>query len=413
MKHLCPNVNTDIYILPSDKFKTFSVSFKFFTQMKKETASLNAVFPFVLKSGAVKYPDMVAMGKVLEESYGGVFDAGVRKKGDIQEVDFFFEFLSPKFSDEKQEERCVDFIKEVLLNPLTENDGFKKDYTEREKDNLIDYIEGIINDKKEYTTVRLIEEMFEGEPYGIFESGSKDDVAKITPENLFNQYKKVINEEKLVIFITGDVDGEKIAEGLKAFSQNRRNPMPENKPYGKNLKEPKIVEEKSDTVQGKFGLGLKTGVNPESEDYFKLTLLNGVFGSGPTSKLFMNVREKMSLCYYVYSRLDRLKGIMTVFTGCDRENFQKAYDEILNQLNMCKKGEITEEEIENAKKFIVSILKQTNDSQRSIQEFYMTGILSGNPVTPEEYTNKILSCTKEDIVKIAENITMQTEFYLK
>ena len=104
---------------------------------------------------------------------------------------------------------------------------------------------------------------------------------------------------------------------------------------------------------------------------------------------------------------------MTVFTGCDRENFQKAYDEILNQLNMCKKGEITEEEIENAKKFIVSILKQTNDSQRSIQEFYMTGILSGNPVTPEEYTNKILSCTKEDIVKIAENITMQTEFYLK
>ena len=165
MKKINPNKNTNIYLLPSEKFKTFSVGMKFFTEMKEETASLNAVFPFVLKSGSKNYPDMIAIGKVLESCYGGVFDVSVRKKGDLQEIDFYFEFLSPKFSDETQIDNCISFIKEVLLNPLKENGGFSEKYTEREKSNLVDYIEGVINDKKEYTTVRLIEEMFKGEPY--------------------------------------------------------------------------------------------------------------------------------------------------------------------------------------------------------------------------------------------------------
>lgn len=413
MEKITFNKNTNIYLLPSEKFKTFSVGMKFFTEMNEEEASLNAVFPFVLKSGSKNIPDMTEIGKALEDCYGGVFDAGVRKKGDLQEIDFYFEFLSPEFSDENQIEKSVSFIKEILLNPLKEGDGFSEKYTEREKSNLIDYIEGIINDKKEYTAVRLIEEMFEGEPYGLFESGTKEGVEKINPSNLYGQYEKIINTAALEIFISGNGDLKKIADGLKIFAENPRKAIPETKLYDKNLSEPKVTEEKAETVQGKFGLGFKTGVSAESEDYFKLTLLNSVFGSGPTSKLFMNVREKLSLCYYVYSRLDRLKGIMTVFTGCDRESFKKAYDEIFNQLNECKTGKITDEEIENAKNFITTVLKQTADSQRSLSEFYMTGIISGNPVSIEEYIEKINACTKDDIVKLAKGIELQAEFYLK
>ena len=126
----------------------------------------------------------------------------------------------------------------------------------------------------------------------------------------------------------------------------------------------------------------------------------------------MNVREKMSLCYYVYSRLNRLKGIMTVFIGCDRENFRKAYDEIFNQLNMCRNGDITDEEIANAKNFLITVLKQTNDSQRSLTEYYTTGMLAGLCVSTEEYIEKIENCTKEDIVRLASAIELEAEFYL-
>ena len=413
MKHLQPEKNTNIYILPSQKFKTFCVDLKFFAKTDKETVSKNAVFPFVLRSGSAKYPDSVSVSRCLENYYGGIFEAGVRKKGDVQEIDFFFEFLAPDYSDENQIENCISFIKEMLLNPLTENGVFSKKYTEIEKANLIDYIEGVINDKKEYTAVRLIEEMFKGEPYGIFESGTKEDAEKITAENLYEQYKKVIFTAPLSIFISGNADGEKIAEGLSELTQYKRNEIPISKLYDRHNEKPIVVEETAGTVQGKFGLGFKTGVSADSEDYFKLTLLNGVFGSGPTSKLFMNVREKMSLCYYVYSRLDRLKGIMTVFIGCDRENFKKAYDEIFNQLEKCKKGEITDEEIENAKNFLITVLKQTGDSQRSLAEFYMSGILAGNAVSPEEYIEKTKSCTKQDIVRLAAQIELEAEFYLK
>lgn len=405
--------NTNMYLIPAEKFKTFSVVLKFFVPMEEETAGLNGVFPFVLKSGSKNYPDMTEISKALESYYGGVFDVSVRKKGDLQEIDFYFEFLSPSFSEDSQIDNCISFIKEVILNPKKEGNGFSKAYTELEKSNLIDYIDGVINDKKEYTALRLIEEMFKGEPYGLFESGTKESVLKITPENLFSQYEKVIKNAHLEIFISGNAPLHKIADGLKVFAQDSREDIPKTKLYDKELKEPNVIEEKVDTVQGKFGLGFKTGVASNSEDYFKLTLFNSVFGSGPTSKLFMNVREKMSLCYYVYSRLDRLKGIMTVFTGCDREKFKTAYDEIFNQLSECKKGNIKDEEIENAKSFLTTVLKQTSDSQRSLNEFYMTGILSGNLITPEEYIKKINETTKEDIVRLAENIEIQTEFYLK
>ena len=143
--------NTNMYLIPAEKFKTFSVALKFFVPLMEETAGLNGVFPFVLKSGSKNYPDMIAISKVLESYYGGIFDVSVRKKGDMQEIDFYFEFLSPAFSDESQIENCVSFIKEVLLNPKKEGNGFSKSYTEIEKSNLIDYIDGVINDKKEYT----------------------------------------------------------------------------------------------------------------------------------------------------------------------------------------------------------------------------------------------------------------------
>lgn len=405
--------NTNMYLIPAEKFKTFSVTLKFFVPLSEETAGLNGVFPFVLKSGSKNYPDMIALSKVLESYYGGIFDVSVRKKGDLQEIDFYFEFLSPCFADESQIENCVSFIKEVLLNPKKDGNGFSKAYTDIEKSNLIDYIDGVINDKKEYTAVRLIEEMFKGEPFSIFESGTKESVLKINPENLFSQYEKVINNAHLEIFISGNAPLEKIADGLKAFTETAREDIPKTKLYDKNNEKPDVVEEKIDTVQGKFGLGFKTGVKADSEDYFKLTLLNSVFGSGPTSKLFMNVREKLSLCYYVYSRLDRLKGIMTIFTGCDREKFTTAYDEIFNQLSLCKSGEISDEEIGNAKSFLTTVLKQTSDSQRSLNEFYMTGILAGSVITPEEYIRKITETTKEDIVRLAQNIKLETEFYLK
>lgn len=361
----------------------------------------------------MKYPNMKALNIELQKFYGGSFNASARKKGDIHLVEFRFEFLREKFCEKGYTKDVLAFMKEVLLNPYVTDGGFCEEYVNREKTNLIDYINGVVNDKREYTTVRLTEEMFEGENYALFEYGKPEIIEKQNGKTLYGQYKKVITTAPLIAFIHGDIDENEFLDCFNDLFKNEREDIPKTSIYNKNLKEVKVTQETQNIVQGKFALGFSDGIKADSEEYYALTLLNGVFGSGPTSKLFMNVREKMSLCYYVFSRLDRMKGTMYVSIGTDRENFKKAYDEILKQLNDCKNGNISDEEITFAKKFIISVLKQSGDSQHSISEFYLTGILCEKMITPEEYIEKIQNLTKDDLVNAAEKIKLQTEYYLK
>ncbi len=404
--------NADVYMLPADKFKTFSVSFHFFTELSEDSVTKNALFPFLLKLGSEQYPDMLSVNQKLQELYGGVFDVRVAKRGDLHMLSFVFEFLRQEYSDSEQMENCLLFMKEMLTNPLVKDGGFKEEFVNREKENLTDYINGIINDKREYTTLRLTEEMFCGENYALYEYGKVSDLENISAKDLYESYRQIIATAPLLVFISGDMEEEKFMDTFSALFESKRNPMPKNSIYSKNLPTPHKVEEHENIVQGKFALGFQTGISPESEDYYALNLLNSVFGSGPHSKLFMNVREKMSLCYYVYSRLNRLKGTMFVGIGTDKENFKKAYDEILRQLKLCQDGEISEDEIAFSKKFIVGILKQTGDNQHNLADFYLTGILAGKPLSPEEYIKKIEALTKEDLIRVANRITLQTEYYL-
>ncbi len=413
MNHITPSKNNDIYFIKSDKFKTFSVSFHFITPLLEEDVSKNALFPFILKQGCRKYPDMKSLNAQLQKYYGGIFDVSARKNGDNHIIDFRFEFLREKFCEEGHVKKVFEFIKDVLTDPLTKDGGFLEEYVEREKKNLIDYINGIINDKREYTAVRIVEEMFKGEPYALFEYGKPEILKKQNGKDLFSQYEKIINKAPLTVFVHGDIDENEFTEYFKDLFEKERDAIVPTKLYDKNLSEVHIEKESQDVVQGKFALGLMTGIKSDEDDYYALTLLNGVFGSGPTSKLFMNVREKMSLCYYVYSRLNRLKGVMYISTGTDRENFEKAYKEIFVQLEDCKKGNITDEEIDFARKFIVSVLKQTEDSQRSVCEFYLTGKLSGRIISPKEYIDILENVTKEDLVRVANKLKLQTEYYLQ
>ena len=399
-------------MLPAEKFKTFSVSFHFLTEFKSENVTKNALLPFILKLGSKKYPNMLTVNRKLQELYGGYFDCRVRKKGNLHPVEFSFEFLAPKYSDENQFDNCLDFMREVLLNPLVENESFDDKIVNREKENLIDYINGIINDKREYAGIRLIEEMFDGEDYGLFEYGKISDLENINGKTLYSHYKEVTKNAPLIIFISGDLSEEKFVKAFDEILKTDKKDIDYGDIYKKNLDKPKIVEEDANIVQGKFALGFKTEIKPNDKDYYALSLFNSIFGSGPHSKLFLNVREKMSLCYYVFSRLDRFKGIMTVGIGTDKENFKKAYDEILNQLEKCKNGEISDDEMDFAKKYLISILKQAGDNIYGIVEFNLTGILAKCPIEIEEYIKIIESLTLSDLTRAANNIKLQTEYYL-
>ena len=391
------------------KFKTFTVSFYFHNELKEETASENSLLPYVLKAGSKNYPDMTAVSNALETLYGGLFDCSIRKKGEDQIIGLNYEFLSPSYVDEKEYlDNVWKFVYDMLFNPLLENGKFNCEYTEREKKNLIDYIDSLINDKKEYANHRCTEEMCKGDNYAVFEYGKKELIEKITPDALYNRYLEILENSRVEIFVMGNVDIEyfktKIAE-IDFKDKDVSYPWCDMKKEADAVNE---VKESFDVNQGKISMGFTYN----TDDRYALSVFNSVFGSGAHSKLFNNVREKLSLCYYAYSRVDSFKGIMKVNSGVEFENFNKAYDEILVQLKDVCDGNITDEEFEASKKSVINSLKSLNDSLFSYENYILNGLVKGEIIEIDEYIEKINSVTKEDIMKVAKSVKLDTVYYL-
>ena len=393
----------------NDKFKTFTVSFYFHNELKEETASEYSLLPYVLKSGSKNYPDMTSISNTLELLYGGLFDCSIRKKGEDQIVGLSFEFLSPCYAEEENYLNEVwSFIYDMCFNPLIKNGGFDKGYVEREKNNLIDYIDSIINDKKEYANHRCTEEMCKGDNYAVFEYGKKELVEKITPEGLYNRYLEMMKNARMDIFVMGNVDTEYFTKKIKEIKLEDSDALYPECDIKKEPEAIKEIRESFDVNQGKISMGFTY----KTDDRYALSVFNSVFGSGAHSKLFNNVREKLSLCYYAYSRVDSFKGIMKVNSGVEFENFKKAYDEILVQLDDMCKGNITDIELDASKKSIINSLKSLNDSLFSYENYILSGLVKGEVTDIDEYIEKINNVTCADVVKVAKSVKLDTVYYL-
>lgn len=398
----------------TNKFKTFSVSFYFHNELSKENAALNALIPYVLKQGSMNYKNMTEISNVLEDLYGGTFDCGVTKKGLDQIIDFNFEFVSPNYikNDDEYMNKVYDFIFDIIFNPLCENEAFLTEYVEREKENMIDYIKGIVNDKKSYARLRCKEEMFRGEKNSVFKYGTIESINKITADKLYKHYQEFLSSGRIDVFVTGDIDSEILEERLLNLNLKDKEtdyPHYEIKETADSIN---VVKESFDVMQGKISLGFTTDVGLKDCDKYALVVFNSIFGSGAHSKLFNNVREKLSLCYYAYSRIDSYTGTMCVDSGVEFKNFKLAYDEILTQLEGVKKGDFSDEETEISKKAIINSLNSMKDNPSSLENYRLNGLLAGKITDIEDYIKAVKNVTREDIIKVANKVKLHTAYYL-
>ena len=408
------NERINIICEPTNKFKTFMVSFYFHNELSEENAALNALLPYVLKQGSKNYKNMTEISNTLEELYGGAFDCSVVKKGLDQIIGFNFEFVSPDYikDDDKYLSKVYDFIFDIIFNPVLENGIFLSEYVEHEKENMIDYIKGIINDKKEYAQLRCKEEMFSGEKNSVFKYGTVENIEKITPQELYNHYISFLSQGRIDVFITGNTELKEFEERLLKLNLKDEKvdyPQYEIKSSSDTVKK---VKESFDVMQGKISLGFTTDIGTKDEEKYALVLFNSVYGSGAHSRLFNNVREKLSLCYYAYSRIDAFTGTMCVDSGVEFKNFSLAYDEILAQLKTVQTGDITENEIEIAKKAIINSLNSMKDSPSSLENYRINGLLGGKVTDIEDYISNIMKVTKEDVISVANKVKLHTVYYL-
>ena len=400
--------------LPARKFKTSVLSAQFVLPLARETASALALLPAVLRRGTVSCPDMGALSARLDRLYGARIDYTVRKKGETQCVGFVASLMDDSFAPggEKLLEPAAALLGELICDPVTERGRFVPAYFESERTNLIDAVRSVINDKREYADSRLLQEMCAGEPYGVPRLGDEAAAERVQPRRLYSLYQELIATARLELIYSGSAPRERVEQALlSALSALPRDGIREADPGQPHVPRPEArrVEEALDVTQGKLGMGFAC----TSDDYAAMMLGNTLFGGSSTSKLFLNVREKLSLCYYASSLYHRQKRLITVSSGIEFSNFQRAYDEILSQLEAVRRGEIEDWELEGARSTLLNAYATMGDSQGKLENFYLGQAATGQSETPEELADQVRDVSLERIRRAMETVSLDTVYFLR
>ena len=410
-----------LHNITTNKFKTNLYAMFLAIPLDRENITKEALIAAVLRRGTQNLKSQDLISKKLEEMYGATFDCGIEKTGDNHVLKFYVEAINEEFLPEKEEltKKCIDILFDIVLNPLVENDGFKTEYVESEKTKLKQIIESKIDNKRAYAFDRCIEEMFKNEPYGLYKYGYIEDIDKISSQDLYKYYKKLIRECKIDIFVSGEIDNANInnivMDNKSIQNLNDRNPnYIVNKEQGrKNEKrEEKIVEEHMQVGQGNLVIGLS--VNSEKNNAkFTTSIYNAILGGGANSKLFQNVREKNSLAYTAGSTYRRQKDAIFIRCGIEIDKYEKALSTIKEQISDMEEGKFTQEDIENAKKLIIASVKSISAEQDTEITYYYGQEMSDNFTTIEDYIKNIEQVSKEDIIEIAKNTWVNTIYFLR
>ena len=403
--------------IQTEKFKTGCLSLNFVRPLTPVEAPLAALLPSVLLRGTEQYPDIRAISSFLDARYGASVGTLVRKKGEILTTGFYADFLEEKFlpAGEQVFAPMLDFLGELLFAPCMENGYFLSDAFEGEKQNLLDSIDWRLNDKRAYAQEQMLRVMCAKEAYGIPRLGDREEAEKITPAALVNYYRHLLSHSRLELFYMGRRSPEEVRQALTDILE----PLPIAEPDSastcvlKGGGEVRYVTQTMDVTQGKLCMGFRTGLTGADPEYPAMMLFCAVYGGGATSKLFMNVREKRSLCYYVSATLDKFKGLMTVSSGIEAKNYDIAQEEILRQLEACVQGQITVEELECARKSLLSSLSAFLDAPGRIDEYMLGCALSGSEVPIGTLMERLSQVTLAQVVDAAKRVHLDTVYFLK
>ncbi|MFB4162727.1 EF-P 5-aminopentanol modification-associated protein YfmF [Alteribacillus sp. JSM 102045] len=412
------NVNgLDVHVVSTSKYKTTNFVLQIKSTLSKETATERSLLANVLKSASKQFPSRKEIRLYLDNLYGASFHADVQKKGENHIISFRLEAANEKFLKDNTPlfKKSLSFLHEVLENPfLDDKGGFSEKVIREEKRTLKQRMESIYDDKIRYANKRLLEEMCKDEPYSVHPFGEMEKIDKINSDTLMQEYKRMLQEDDIRLYIVGDVKAEEVEEAASIFSVTSHSPQKQaDTQQSKPLNEPKEKTETDDINQGKLHLGYRTAVTFADERFPAMQVMNGLFGGFPHSKLFMNVREKESMAYYAASRYESLKGLVLVFAGIEASKYEKAVEIIKKQLDDMKQGNFTDEAVEQTKVMVKNQLLETADSARGLVDLYYQSIAAGNQRELTEWVKAIDSVTKHDVIDAAATVELDTCYFLR
>ncbi|MFR3237631.1 MAG: EF-P 5-aminopentanol modification-associated protein YfmF [Acutalibacter sp.] len=401
-----------LHTFTDPRFKTMKISVNLFLPLRKETAARNAILLPLVSRATREYPDYTALNCRLAQLYGASFNNSVRKMGGYQVISLSVNGLANRyaFGGEDMFQQLTGLLFAVLFDPLKDSQGlFPANGFQQERRQLLEMLDAEFNDKVGYAHQRCEEILFHGQNAGVGRCGSREDVETLDRATVTAAWEEVLQNAQFEIFALGDCvpDVSLFQERFSGLGKPQNTGL---LPFEKPDQVRRVVEEQP-LSQSKLSMGFRVDYTPEERYQFQLMAM--VLGGVPSSKLFQNVREKMSLCYYCSSGLAANSRSMFIESGVETSNLEKAEEAIYGQLSALQKGELTEEELLSAKLAYCNSLRSINDSLPAMESAYLGQVFSGLVLPREESIARVMSCTKEQVVEAANRLVPGAVFTLK
>lgn len=406
-----------LIVLPDDggRFKTATLTVQLLLPLAADTASEQAILPFLLRRGCRAYPDFVALKRELNRLYGAQVTASVGRVGEAQALYLQVVCLDDRYAlaGEAVAAQCAELLRGMLFEPALENDLFRAADIEEERRCLIESIRAEINNKRRYARTRCEQLLCEGEPFAVGESGTVEGVSALTAEQITAAWRRVLATARVQLIYQGSGDGEAVAAPfVRGFASVDRRPaaLPViRRPHVGDVRE---REEQMAVAQSKMVMGLRCALPAEEQDTPALRMTSALFGGTAFSMLFRTVREKLSLCYYCSSSFDRVKGVGLIDSGVEADKIPAARAEILRQFDLLKAGEFADSDLEDTRRFLISQYQTVEDLQNSRAGWYMSQALSDTVQTPQQAADEVAAVTRERVVNAADTLALACEYRL-
>lgn len=402
----------------NDKFKLNRTTVYFYIPLNLETASNYSSVPLMLRKGSENHADFTELNAELNRLYGASLSADVGRYNGYQQISLSITSIDNAYAMNSEDitAKSAKLLMDLIFNPkLDENGVFPKKEIDLERKYLMDTIEGEINDKREYAIERALTETFGDSPVALPKYGTLETAKAITPESVTKAWKQLLQEANIEVFFTGAGNPDSALEIIeKSIKSIKRNPVDFNiiEPEALSHSGKQVEEIIPELQQGKLVLTMTTGKVETEKDHATARMLSAVYGGTPFSKLFLNVRERLSLCYYCAARFNTVNQLIIVDSGVETQNKEKAEAEVLEQLKKLKAGEISQQELDNTKLLLTNAIATTEDTLSGTETWYLVKVLNGRTTSPREDIEIINSVTSEDIVKLANTIELSTVYFL-
>ncbi|WP_367120763.1 EF-P 5-aminopentanol modification-associated protein YfmF [Staphylococcus capitis] len=410
------NSNIHIKVLPTKKFKTTMVTFKFMAPLDYKTITARSILSKVLVRATQQWPNDKALNRHLSSLYGAYINSFVSKFKDKHVITISLEIANERYLKDSTPlfEKGLKTLKELIWNPLIIDEQFNENYVAQEKSLLTKKLEAMIDNKAQYSFLKLMNHMFENEPYKYLATGQVEQIPHVTAKNLYDTYKSMLHNDDCAIYVVGNVDKQNVIDTIQEnfnikpfkFESNNR---PEHIDPNKSSK---FIIDNDEVDQAKLNLGYRFPTYFGKENYYAFVVLNMMFGGDPSSVLFNEVREKQSLAYSIHSQIDGKNGFLFVLSGVSASKYEIAKDTILDEFEKLKNGNFDDDKLELAKKIIISHRHESTDRPKSIIELLHNQVLLDKPQSEEEFITAINAVTRKDVIKLANEAMLDTIYVL-